>query len=169
MLYAALLGSKGEATKAVQHLLAQVNNDHANFPTEIVFRLHSDQGSEFTNKELTDFCADKGIHKTSTAGYDPNDNASAESIVGTLKRRARYLLSGCRLPTTWWGVATLAAQLCRADAGLEEYPKIPFGTRVMLVRDPTPRNAFAPRALPATIFGPVHQSLPDTGHTRRDR
>ena len=53
------------------------------------------------------------------------------------------------------GIATLAsAQLCRADAGLEEYPKIPFGTRVMLVRDPTPKNAFAPRALPATVFGP---------------
>ena len=87
--------------------------------------------------------------------YDPNANASAESSVGILKRRARYLLSGCRLPTAWWGVATLAAaQLCRQDAGLEEYPRIPFGTRAMLVRDPTPKNAFAPRALPATVFGP---------------
>ncbi len=45
-------------------------------------------------------------------------------------------------------------QLCRADAGLEEYPTIPFGTRVMVVKDPPPRSAFMPRAEPATIFGP---------------
>ena len=47
-----------------------------------------------------------------------------------------------------------AAQLCRADAGLEEYPRIPFGTRVMVVRDPKSKDAFAPIALPATVFGP---------------
>ena len=107
------------------------------------------------NDELQQFCLDKGIHKTCTAGHDPNANASAESAVGILKRRARYLLRGCRLPTNWWGMATLAAaQLCRADAGLEEYPRIPFGTRVMVVQDPKPRNAFLPRAYPATVFGP---------------
>ena len=110
---------------------------------------------EFNSDDLKEYCARHGIHKTTTAGYDPNANASAETSVGILKRRARYLLSGCRLPTTWWAVATLAAaQLCRADAGLEEYPKIPFGTRVMLVKDPKPRNAFVPRAEPATVFGP---------------
>ena len=135
--------------------MAQVKNDHANMPAEIVFRLHSDQGGEFNSDDLKEFCARHGIHKTTTAGYDPNANASAESSVGILKRRARYLLSGSRLPTTWWAVATLAAaQLCRADAGLEEYPKIPFGTRVMLVKDPKPKNAFVPRAEPATVFGP---------------
>ncbi len=31
LLYAALLGTKDEAVKAVKHLLAQINNDHASF------------------------------------------------------------------------------------------------------------------------------------------
>ena len=138
----------------MKHLLAQVSNDHANFPTEIIFRCHSDQGTEFMNEDLQKFYTNHGIHKTSTAGYDPNAN-SAESTVGTLKRRARCLLSGTRLPTNWWGLATLAAaQLCRVDAGIDQYPRVPFGTRVMIVRDPAPRNAFLPRAEPATIFGP---------------
>ena len=106
------------------------------------------------NEDLNRYCVEHGIHKTSTAGYYPNANP-AETAVGTLKRRSRYLLSGARLPTNWWGLATLAAaQLCRADAGLEDYPRIPFGTRVMLVRDPTPRNAFVPRAEPGKVFGP---------------
>ena len=94
------------------------------------------------------------VFKTTTAGYDPNANP-AETSVGIFKRRGRYLLGGVRMPTNWWGMSIFAsAQLCRADAGLEEYPKIPFGTRVMVVKDPPPRNAFMPRAEPATIFGP---------------
>ena len=155
LLYVALLSTKDEAPAAVKCLLAQVNNDHANFPSEIVFRLHSDCGSEFMNESLKTYCADHGIHKTSTAGYDPNANASAESAVGYIKRRSRYLLSLTRLPTNWWGMAALAAaQLSRADAGLVNYPRIAFGTRVMVVTDPAPRNCFAPRAEPATLFGP---------------
>ena len=109
------------------------------------------------NQELERYCAFHGIFKTSTQGNDPNGNASAENTVGKLKSRARYLLSGCRLPTAFWGLAVLAAaQLERADASLERYPRIPFGTRAMLVRSPPHRNAFMPRAEPCTVFGPCH-------------
>ena len=108
LIYVALLGAKSEAADAVKRLLAQVNNDHANYPTEIIFRVHSDQGGEFMNEDLEEYCADKGIHKTSTQGYDPNAN-SAETSVGIIKRRSRYLLSGNRLPTSWWGLSSLAA------------------------------------------------------------
>ena len=38
LIYAALLGTKCEAPVAIKHLLAQINNDHANFPTELIFR-----------------------------------------------------------------------------------------------------------------------------------
>ena len=49
------------------------------------------------NEELQKYCVNVGIHKTSTAGYDPNANPS-EGAVGTLKRYGRYLLSGARPP-----------------------------------------------------------------------
>jgi len=154
LLYVALLGTKDEAEEEIKKLLAQINNDHANYPTELIFRLHSDKGGEFMSEKFKKWCADQGIHKTTTAGYDPNNNP-AENSVGVIKRRSRYLLGGGRLATTWWGMAAIAsAQLCRADAGLEEYPRIPFGTRVMVVKDPKPRNAFVLQAEPATIFGP---------------
>ena len=154
LLYVALLGTKDEAEEEIKKLLAQINYDHANFPTELVFRIHSDKGGEFMSEKFIKWCADKGIHKTTTAGYDPNNNP-AEVSVGMIKRRSRYLLGGNRLSTTWWGMASLAAaQLYRADAGLEEYPRIPFGTRVMVVKDPKPRNAFVLQAEPATLFGP---------------
>ena len=154
LIYLTLLTFKSEAEEALKILLAQVNNDHANFPTEIIFRLHSDQGGEFMSDSFKKYLLEKGIHKTTTAGYDPNANP-AESSVGIIERRIRYLLRGNRFPTNWWGVTALAAaQLCRADAGLEEYPAVPFGTRVMVVKTPAPKNAFVPRAEPATLFGP---------------
>ena len=81
LFYAALLGTKDEAPAAIKELLAQIKNDHANFPHTIVHRLHSDRGGEFVNEDLDKYCADHGIHKTTTTGYDPNAN-SAENTVG---------------------------------------------------------------------------------------
>ena len=92
--------------------------------------------------------------RPTTAGYDPNANP-AENTVGILKNRARYLLSIARLATQFWGVAILAAaHLCRVDAGVGSYPTIPFGTHVSVVTEPAPADAFLPRAMPGTIFGP---------------
>ena len=106
------------------------------------------------SESFTKFLAETGIHKTTTAGYDPNANP-VECSVGIIKRRARYLLGGCRFESNWWAVATfVAAQLCRADAGLEEYPALPFGTRVVVVKTPGPKSSFVPRAQPATPLGP---------------
>ena len=143
LTYAAPSGIKSGAAVAIKHVLAQINNDHANFPMEIRFRLHIDKGGGFVHEDLDEYCRDHGIQKTFTAGYDLNANAAA--TVGILERRSRYLLSRARLATNWWGFSTSSAAQCyRADAGLEEYARIPFGTRVTLVRDPPPRNAFVP-------------------------
>ena len=44
LLYAALFGSKAEATEAIKLLLAKINDDHGNLPHTLYFRLHSDRG-----------------------------------------------------------------------------------------------------------------------------
>jgi transposase InsO family protein len=47
--------------------------------------LHSDQGSQYTSKEFTDYCASEGITQSmSKAGY-PYDNAPMERYFNTLK------------------------------------------------------------------------------------
>ena len=156
LLYAALLGSKAEAAEAVKMLIAQVNDDHGGLPHELVFRLHSDKGGEFLSEDLQQYCRDHAIHNTTTQGHDPSANATAETGVGVLKRRCRYLLTGSRIPTRFWGVGILAAaQLERVDLGLGLPPAIPFGTRGMVVTSPPPRNAWTSRAEPCTIFGSV--------------
>ena len=87
-------------------------------PDNLVYRVHSDRGGEFVNRVLADYLKLHAMHFTTTQGYDPSSNGSAESGVGYLKRGARYLLSLNRLPTRWWGVAVLAAaHQSRAGAG----------------------------------------------------
>ena len=73
-----------------------------------------------------------------------------------LPEKSRQLLTGSRLTTKWWGVSVLASAFySRCAAGLEAWPKLPFGSRAMVVMDPPSRNAFMPRALPAAVFGPA--------------
>ncbi len=51
-------------------------------------------------------------------------------------------------------MATLAAaQILCSEAGVGETPIIPFGTRIMIVRDPKRNNAVVPKAEHATSFG----------------
>ena len=75
--------------------------------------------------------------------------------MGYVKRKIRYLLTGARIPSSWWGVAAFASgYYSRCAAGLLKWPNIAFGTRAMVVIDPAPRNSFMPRATPATVFCP---------------
>ena len=155
LLYVSVVSTKAEASSAVQRLLAKVRDDHGHLPDHVVFRLHSDKGLEFLSASLEKYCEHHGIRRTTTAGYDPSANGGGENAVGYVKRKGRQLLTGARLPSCWWGTAVLtAAFYSRCAAGLEEWPKLPYGTRAMVVKDPVSRNAFVPRALPATVFGP---------------
>ena len=53
--------------------------------------MHSDQGSQFTFKEFTEFCESVGITQSmSKAGY-PYDNAPMEHYFNTLKNELIYL------------------------------------------------------------------------------
>ena len=97
LLYAALLERKGQAPQQIMKLLAQVRCEHKAFPSHIIYRVHSDKGSEFWNETMGKYMSFHGIHHTTTQGYDPSSNGAAESAVGLLKTRTRFLLSTCQL------------------------------------------------------------------------
>ena len=99
---------------------------------------------------MEEILGDLLIRQITTQGFDPSANGAGENAV-----RFSYFLTGSRLTTRWWGVAALAtAFYSRCEAGIEEWPEIPFGSRAMLVKDPPDRDAFMPRAVPNTVFGP---------------
>ena len=68
MVYAALLAAKAEAADGVKRLLAQAAGDHGTTPSGLVFRIHSDKGSEFLAKDLDTWLANQRINHTTTHG-----------------------------------------------------------------------------------------------------
>ena len=165
LIYVEIIEFKHQASQAIMKMIALMREELGGFPSSLpeswtVHRLHSDKGGELLPRSLDDYCAQKGIRRTTTQGYDPSANGAAEQAVGFIKRKARFLLAGARLSSTWWGVAAKTAAIySRCDVGLLSWPRIPFGTRIMAVRDPSYRDAFAARSHPAVAFGPS-ESVP---------
>ena len=55
-------------------------------PDRLVYRVHSDMGSEFCNKTVAEYLSYHGIHHTTTQGYDPSSNGAAENSEGLIKQ-----------------------------------------------------------------------------------
>lgn len=52
--------------------------------------VHSDQGSQYTSKEFTEFCDDLGITQSMSKAWYPYDNAPMERYFNTLKNDLIY-------------------------------------------------------------------------------
>eukprot|EP00975_Prorocentrum_lima_P027814 5849097-Prorocentrum_lima.AAC.1 len=59
---------------------------------QVVVRFHSDAGSEFWNREVSELLNENLVMQTKTAGCDPKANGRAERFIGILKRRATTYL-----------------------------------------------------------------------------
>ena len=76
-------------------------------------RLRCDNGSEYINQELSDFCATKGIKLETTVRYTPEQNGAAERLNLTLVEKARPMLAASGLPKTLWAEAVATANYLR--------------------------------------------------------
>nr|GEZ39720.1 putative ribonuclease H-like domain-containing protein [Tanacetum cinerariifolium] len=83
-----------------------------NFITEIenlkdlkVKIIRCDNGGEFRNKEMNDFCSRKGIKREFSNARTPHQNGVAEKRNRTLIEAARTMLADAKLPVTFWAEA----------------------------------------------------------------
>ena len=87
-----------------------------------VLRLHSDRAREFTGVKLRDWCTQRDILQTSTAGIESAGNGRCESL---------GIIQG--LDANWWPLALRHTVEQRqrdqlASMGITLPPLIPFGT-----------------------------------------
>nr|GEU69657.1 putative reverse transcriptase domain-containing protein [Tanacetum cinerariifolium] len=87
-----------------------------NFITEIenlkdlkVKIIRCDNGGEFKNKEMNEFCTRKGIKKEFSNARTPQQNGVAERRNKTLIEAARTMLADAKLPVTFWAEAVNTA------------------------------------------------------------
>nr|GFC39421.1 ribonuclease H-like domain-containing protein [Tanacetum cinerariifolium] len=68
-----------------------------------------DNGGEFRNKEMNDFCSQKGIKREFSNARTPQQNSVAEMRNRTLIEAARTMLADAKLPVTFWAEAVNTA------------------------------------------------------------
>nr|GEU35668.1 hypothetical protein [Tanacetum cinerariifolium] len=68
-----------------------------------------DNGGEFKNKEINDFCSRKGIKREFSNARTPQQNGVAERRNRTLIEASRTMLADAKLPITFWAEAVNTA------------------------------------------------------------
>ncbi|GJS27425.1 putative ribonuclease H-like domain-containing protein [Tanacetum coccineum] len=71
--------------------------------------IRSDNGTEFKNKVMDDFCREKGIKREYSVARTPQQNGIAERRNRTLIEAARTMLADSKLPTIFWAEAVSTA------------------------------------------------------------
>lgn len=98
--------------KTAREILTCFQNFHTQvttFHAKPILALHSDNGGEYVNKILQDFCTTHGIQTRTTASWTPQSNGVAERLNQTLGNYTRCMLFSARLPDHFWAEAVAAA------------------------------------------------------------
>ncbi|XP_063949970.1 uncharacterized protein LOC135152795 [Daucus carota subsp. sativus] len=96
------LHAKDESSEIIINHIKIVDNID---PIRKVSRIRSDNGTEFKNSTIKDFCEEKGIHHEFSAARTPQQNGVVERKNRTLIEAARTMLEESKLPTYFWAEA----------------------------------------------------------------
>ncbi|GKB30644.1 putative ribonuclease H-like domain-containing protein [Tanacetum coccineum] len=111
------LTTKDETSEILKNFIKEIEN----LVDKKVKIIKSDNGTEFKNKVMDDFCREKGIKREYSVARTPQQNSVAERRNRTLIVAARTMLADSKLPTTFWAEAFL-----RLDMVEEEHAYLSF-------------------------------------------
>ncbi|GKB36076.1 putative ribonuclease H-like domain-containing protein [Tanacetum coccineum] len=99
------LATKDETSGILKSFITGIENlvDHK------VKVIRCDNGTEFKNREMNQFCEIKGILRQFSVARTPQQNGVAERRNRTLIKAARTMLADSKLPTTFWAKAVNTA------------------------------------------------------------
>ncbi|GJX82540.1 putative ribonuclease H-like domain-containing protein [Tanacetum coccineum] len=92
------LASKDETSGILKSFITQIEN----LVDKKVKIIRCDNGTEFKNRVMSEFCEKKGIKREFSVARTPQQNGVAERRNRTLIEAARTMLADSKLPTTFW-------------------------------------------------------------------
>ncbi|GKC62838.1 retrovirus-related pol polyprotein from transposon TNT 1-94, partial [Tanacetum coccineum] len=99
------LKKKSDAADCIMSFIRKIENLN-----EVkVKELRSNNGTEFKNHKLEEFCDEKGISQNFSSPCTPEQNGVAERRNKTLIEAARTMLNSAKLPKQFWGEAVNTA------------------------------------------------------------
>ncbi|GJQ93115.1 putative ribonuclease H-like domain-containing protein [Tanacetum coccineum] len=99
------LASKDETSDILKSFTTQIEN----LVDKKVKIIRCDNGIEFKNRVMSEFCEKKGIKRKFSVARTPQQNGVAERRNRTLIEAARTMLADSKLPTTFWAEAVNTA------------------------------------------------------------
>ncbi|GJS75774.1 putative ribonuclease H-like domain-containing protein [Tanacetum coccineum] len=146
------LATKDETSEILQNFIKGIENQ-LDYKVKII---RSDNGTEFKNKELNQFCQNKGIHREFSVARTPQQNGVAERKNRTLIEAARTMLADSKLPTTFWAEAVnTACYVQNRVLVIKPHNKTPY--ELLLGRPPL-LSFMRPFGCPVTILNTLdHQ------------
>ncbi|GJV66340.1 putative ribonuclease H-like domain-containing protein [Tanacetum coccineum] len=95
------LATKDETSGILKSFITEIEN----LVDKKVKIIRCDNGTEFKNKVMSEFCEQKGIKREYSVARTPQQNGVAERRNRTLIKAARTMLADSKLPTTFWAEA----------------------------------------------------------------
>ncbi|GJY64684.1 putative ribonuclease H-like domain-containing protein [Tanacetum coccineum] len=99
------MATKDETSGILKKFITEIENQ-VNHKVKVI---RCDNGTEFKNKEMNDFCANKGIRREFSNARTPQQNGVAERKNRTLIEAARTMLADSLLPVIFWAEAVNTA------------------------------------------------------------
>ncbi|GJU48173.1 zinc finger BED domain-containing protein RICESLEEPER 2-like protein [Tanacetum coccineum] len=99
------LATKDETSGILKSFITEIEN----LVDKKVKIIRCDNGTEFKNRVMSEFCEEKGIKKEFSAARTPQQNGVAKRRNRTLIEAARTMLADSKLPTTFWAEAVNTA------------------------------------------------------------
>ncbi|GJQ90443.1 putative ribonuclease H-like domain-containing protein [Tanacetum coccineum] len=99
------LKTKDETAEILKNFIKEIEN----LVDKKVKIIRSDNGTEFKNNVMDEFCREKGIKREYSVARTPQQNGVAERKNRTLIEAARTMLADSKLPTTFWAEAVSTA------------------------------------------------------------
>ncbi|GJW30484.1 putative ribonuclease H-like domain-containing protein [Tanacetum coccineum] len=99
------LASKDETSGILKNFITKIEN----LVDKKVKIIRCDNGTEFKNRVMNEFCEKKGIKREFSVARTPQQNSVAKRRNRTLIEAARTMLADSRLPTTFWAEAVNTA------------------------------------------------------------
>ncbi|GJX55518.1 retrovirus-related pol polyprotein from transposon TNT 1-94 [Tanacetum coccineum] len=138
LLHFLSLATKDETSGILKSFITEVEN----LVDKKVKIIRCDNGTEFKNRVMGEFCEKKGIKKEFSVARTPQQNGVAKRINMTLIEAARTMLADSKLPTTFWAEAVNIAYYVQ--------------NRVLVVKphNKTPYELFRGRTLALSFMRP---------------
>ncbi|GJX24637.1 putative ribonuclease H-like domain-containing protein, partial [Tanacetum coccineum] len=99
------LATKDETSGILKSFITEIEN----LVDKKVKIIRCDNGTEFKNRVMSEFCKQKGIKREFSVARTPQQNGVAERRNRTLIEAARTMLADSKLPTTFWAEAVNTA------------------------------------------------------------